>query len=126
MSDRPHAGELLAIARETLLQELLPQLPASTHYATRMIANAMAIAQREYGSGPLDGALRDRMVELAALDRGSDLDSAADALTDRLRAGAFDNDAGLRAALHRMLIEWVSARLAISNPKAIVRSQAAS
>lgn len=123
MSDRPHADELLRIARETLLQELMPQLPASAHYAARMIANAIAIAQREYGSGPLDGALRDRIVELAAANRGSNPDSAAGALTDRLRAGAFDDDPGLRAAVHRMLSDWVIARLAISNPKAIVRSR---
>ena len=48
MNDRPDATELLAIARRTLLDELLPRLPEELRYTALMIANAMAIASREH------------------------------------------------------------------------------
>src|SRR5574337_1195798 len=45
--NQPDARDLLATARELLLKQLLPALPASLHYEARMIASAMAIAARE-------------------------------------------------------------------------------
>ncbi len=42
-----HAHELLEIARQTLLEQVLPVLPGELRYPALMIANAMAIAARE-------------------------------------------------------------------------------
>jgi hypothetical protein len=50
MDDRPDGAELLAVARATLLEDLLPELPQSRRYQALMIANAMAMARRELES----------------------------------------------------------------------------
>src|SRR5262249_14487483 len=46
-TDEPAGTILLAEARRTLLEDLLPALPADRHYEARMAANAIAIAGRE-------------------------------------------------------------------------------
>ena len=46
LAERPDAGELLDVARETLVA-LIGETDARHHYALRMVANAMAIARRE-------------------------------------------------------------------------------
>ena len=65
MSDIPDATELLAIARSTLLEKLLPSVPEDLRYDALMIANAMAIAAREHAAG--DTAMQAEVVRLAAL-----------------------------------------------------------
>nr|WP_244307263.1 hypothetical protein [Azotobacter salinestris] len=59
MNGRLDASELLKIARETLLQALLPSLPKELRYETFMVALAFGIAasasyppQRYFGSSP--------------------------------------------------------------------------
>ena len=47
MKDISDAEDLMATARDALLNELLPALPKDRRYAALMIANAMAIAARE-------------------------------------------------------------------------------
>ena len=42
LREEPAAGDLLAIAREVLLKDLLPALPPDKALAARMVANAMA------------------------------------------------------------------------------------
>lgn len=123
MTDRPDAFELLATARSTLLDELLPQLPPSAHYTARMIANAMAIATRELGAAPLPEELQRELAALAgsATVVGVGLDAVATMLAERLRAGDFDSDGERRLALHRALVRWTAARVAVSNPKAAER-----
>ena len=51
MRDRPNGADLLAIARDTYLDEVLPHVPKEKRYAGLMVANAMAIARREIESG---------------------------------------------------------------------------
>lgn len=51
MRIKPTGTDLLTISRRTLLDELLPLLPESAHYSARMVANAMAIAQRQLDAG---------------------------------------------------------------------------
>ena len=65
MSDRPDATELLAIARTTLLDKLLPQLPDELRYDTLMLATAMAIAARELSAG--DPAAHTELARVYAL-----------------------------------------------------------
>lgn len=131
MSDIPDASNLLATAREVLVNDLLPALPGELRHAALMIANAMAISAREYRQG--EEALRAETARLPEL-----LGSAAPAaaapgarhdtdpvalrrlLVAAIRAGAFDDpprNAALVDHLTRSSAEWT----AISNPKALRR-----
>ncbi len=124
MRDKPTAAELLAIARETLLGELLPNSPDAQRYNALMVGAAMAIAAREAEAG--DGALVAERDALAALygEAGvadEPLDEALGRLNRRfaadLRAGAFDAPGALQAAAWRLLREVTMAKLMECNPK---------
>ncbi len=128
MRDRPTAAELLAIARETLLGELLPHAPDAQRYNALMVAAAMAIAAREAEAG--DGALVAEGDALAALygevggevrDADEPLEAALGRLNRRfaadLRAGAFDAPGTRQAAAWRLLRQATMAKLMECNPK---------
>ena len=124
MRDKPTAAELLAIARETLLGELLPHSGDAQRYNALMVGAAMAIAAREAEAG--DGALvaeRDALAALYGEVGGADepLDEALCRLNRRfaadLRAGAFDAPGALQAAAWRLLREVTMAKLMECNPK---------
>ena len=126
MSDIPDATELLAIARSTLLDRLLPRVPEELRYDALMIANVMAIAAREHTAG--DAAMQAEVVRLAALLKeqcepraGVELISARSDLNRRLaahiRAGAFDDRD--RAVLLDHLAQTAAGELAVSNPRAL-------
>lgn len=117
MLDQPDGRDLLAIARQTLLQSIVPALPGALRYDALMIANAMAIAARE-----IELAARAEIRERAALApllgavaQDLDLSALRSALCELIREGVFDavRSDELRAALR----DSVEARLAISNPK---------
>jgi len=95
LPERPDAGELLDIARESLLA-LVADTEPRHHYMLRMVANAMAIARREIGASTVhdDGSALWRSIE------------ACDA-----------RDPVAQKALHAELVAATRARLAISNPK---------
>ena len=103
----PTGPELLAIARETLLKEVLPRASGDTRYALLMIANAMAIAARE--------AQAPEPVRFE-VDDGT--------LARQIRQGRYDVQDAEQAAMLAYLRESVMARLRISNPKAIERPDA--
>jgi MoxR-like ATPase len=126
MNDIPNATELLAIARSTLLDKLLPRVPEELRYDALMIANAMAIAAREHAPG--DDAAHAELARLAALlaehhkpCAGAELISARADLNRRLaaqiRAGRFDDKD--RAALLDHLAQTAADELAVSNPRAL-------
>ena len=126
MSDIPDSTELLAIARSTLLDRLLPRVPEELRYDALMIANVMAIAAREHTAG--DAAMQAEVVRLAALLKeqcepraGAELISARSdlnrRLTARIRAGRFDDRD--RAALLDHLAQTAAGELAVSNPRAL-------
>lgn len=128
MNNLPGASELLRIARETLLSELRPLVPAHARYALAMIANAMAIAAREaeVGDAPAAAAL----VRLASLYERPARNLSGEALhralaeADRelitdIRAGRFDEGSSQHNALIEHLCASVKARLMISNPKSL-------
>jgi hypothetical protein len=126
MKNISDATDLIATAREALLEELLPRIPKEQRYAGLMIANAMAIALREQRSDAQ--VTRDELARLHALlpaiaaSPAESVDEALPALRRALcaeiRAGAFDEGklmCELEAHLARTAADWV----AISNPKAL-------
>jgi hypothetical protein len=119
MNIRPDATELLAIARQTLLDELLPQLPGSLRYQALMVANAMAIAGRECRDGEAaDGAEAQLLAALPDAG-GESLDEARQTLCQNIRQGRFDAPGTDQDQLFAALSAITRARLSISNPKGI-------
>jgi hypothetical protein len=49
--DLPTGPELLSLARDVLLHKLLPLLPPHAHLDARLVANSLAIAEREAKAG---------------------------------------------------------------------------
>lgn len=47
----PDPQDLLLTARDAVLRQLLPALPAHLHYEARMVASALLIASREAAQG---------------------------------------------------------------------------
>jgi hypothetical protein len=138
MRDIPDAADLLATARDTLVNELLPLLPREQRYTGLMIANCLAVAAREQekrsdaeddelsGLRMLlneSGVARARADDAAAehdTTRGRDGTGGNDStpMYDAIRAGSFDT--GLRLPVLRAhLSKTASAWVAISNPKAL-------
>ena len=129
MNDRPDARNLLETARGALTADILPALPEALRYTGLMIANAMAIAQRELEAG--DARLRDeheRVSRLLAERPGSERAGtpAADALhgvledynrrlARAIRFGRFDGNE--RAAMLDHLRRTTEEKLGVSNPK---------
>ena len=99
--DRPEAAGLVAIARTTFLAEIQPFLKDELRVSGLMIANALAIAERELRR-PIPG-----MID-------------AWPLVHALRAGRHDAD----AALHETLLADARGRLENSNPRYLDRGEA--
>jgi hypothetical protein len=124
MNDRPDAQNLLATARSVFLSDILPTLPAASRYTALMIANAIAIAQREIGAGyaPLAAEcerLRVLLRDPGETPAGEALRSVLAGYNRRLagdiRSGRFDGEG--RAALLEHLRRTTEEKLAVSNPR---------
>lgn len=126
MNNRPNAQELLAIARDTLIAEVLPALPEKLRYSGLMIANAIAIARREIetGEAPARAELTrlctlfaepPRELAEAALHRA--VESYNRRLATGIRGGRFDEEE--RPVLVEHLRQTTAEKLAVSNPKAL-------
>jgi hypothetical protein len=123
MLDRPTGAELLAEARRTLLELLLPLLPADQRYEGLMVANAMAIAARELAGAESLRAAADALTSLVGAS-SSDAPAAQlrrleGQLARDIRAGVYDAPGSRRDAARRYLREVTTARLRLSNPKAL-------
>ncbi len=122
MRDEPDALGLLAVARETLLGELMPLLPAERRYDALMIASALAAAAREIeaGAAPLRAEL-DGLAGLLGLDPAAltpaDLPELNARLAAAIRAGAYDEPGPARAALAAHLRAVTVGKLRETNPK---------
>jgi hypothetical protein len=138
MHDLPSVPVLLALARDLMVSELTPMLPQQLHADARLLADAMAIAERQAEAG--DELRQDLLRDIAALynhdltqpapshsldrKRGREWEGAERKKDEReslrrfandLRVGAFEHsplDTAARAILWRMTI----ARLRQSNP----------
>jgi len=102
MLEKPGAQDLLAIARDTLLAEILPALPPEKAIAARMVAAAIGIALREAVSMPPSLAPRP-LAQLAAA----------------IRAGHCDPGTPQHAEIAAWLRDYARWRAAVSAPKAL-------
>lgn len=117
MRDTPTAADLLETARKTLLDELLPELPATQKYNALMVAAAMAIAAREAENGE-DALVAEREVLTRLLDGAADV-SLRDLnrrFADGLRSGVYDAPGEQRDAAMKALRDSTLARLRECNP----------
>lgn len=128
--EQPDALELLAIARETLLEQVLPELAGDARYQALMIASAMAIAMRELRPGAIDLAAEleylHGLYEHDTSPAGERVEQALQRLEGRLaedlRHGELDG--GPQLAVRRLLRRRIEARIALNNPKRLSRGDA--
>jgi len=113
--EAPEGSNLLATARDALLQEILPKLSGTDAFTARMIANAMAIATRE--------AAQDEAWVAATRATMQRLTGAADApdraLAAAIRAGAYDPGSAHHAEVAAILRKAAQMRCAISAPRVL-------
>jgi len=102
MFEKPDGADLLATAREVVLKDLLPSLPAEKALAARMVAAAIALA------------LREREADVGAVP-ARDLT----ALCREIRAGAHDPGSDTHAETLRWLRDYARLRAGVSAPKAL-------
>ncbi len=123
MIEPPAGPPLLDAARKTLLEQVLPALPAEQRYAALMIANAMAIASRVARRDPAaEAALGARAAALAVPLAAPGADPGTDpwaALAAAIRAGLLDPGTPAHAAGRALLRDYVDIRCALSAPKAL-------
>lgn len=115
MNNRPDGNELLAVARRTLLDELMPLLPSARAYDALMVAKAMAIAARELESQGHDtsGDQIQQFYALAGLD--ITLPATEYGLAGLIREKTISESR--HGALHQLLLSLTQAKLQITNPK---------
>lgn len=100
MHEKPDGADLLATARDAVLQELLPALPAEHHATARMVAAAIALALRQAAAAPVP------VMDLARL--------AAE-----IRAGRHDPGSPTHDETAAALRALARARAAVSAPRAL-------
>src|SRR5690242_6936918 len=115
MRDLPTGPALLALAREVLLNDLLPLLPPESRLDARLVANSMAIAEREAASGAEEEIER----ELEELYRGGreDEPGGLQRLASDLRAGAFEGSGTSARRARHILWRLTIAKLRCANPR---------
>lgn len=129
MREQPQGQNLLSIARSTLLEKVVPLLPQDQRYNALMVANAMAIALRQWDAG--DSWQQDELVRLRVLlgvsglseevqngqqDLQTALIAANRALAHKIRHGDFDAPSQPVAEL----LEWLAVqRVRESAPKVL-------
>jgi aminoglycoside phosphotransferase (APT) family kinase protein len=120
LRDLPTGAGLLTLGRELLLGELLPLLPPEREREARLLATAMAIAEREAAAG--DRPAREVAARLAEFYQagGRDARGPGDPLLRRfaadLRAGAFEACEGRGRAARALLWRMTMLKLREGNP----------
>ena len=116
MRDLPTGPELLALARDVLLNELLPRLPEQHRLDARLVANSMAIAEREAALGADDGWQILRELEMLY----DTAESKGDLLTRfarDLRVGSFEGSEPSSREARAMLWRLTIYKLRQANPR---------
>jgi hypothetical protein len=110
------AHNLLATALEVFRAEVLPAVPPEKRYAALMIANALAMAEREFATSDGGGAPA-QAVSLYDDAAGMPADAFERRLVADIEAGAFDTSGPRCEAAFEAVKAINAARLAITNPK---------
>lgn len=113
--ERPDAAALLAIARTTVLEEILPALPETHRLTARMVANALGIAQRTIAVDPSRLAVLD--ARAAALAQSAQDPWAG--LCALIRSGRADPGTECHAAVGNLLADLAQLRCETSAPKTL-------
>jgi hypothetical protein len=124
MRDLPETRDLLALAHELLLDELLPLLPPERARDAHLIATSMAIAAREAaGEGwqeAISTALSEFYDDIAAhpdpLPGGKERESVLVRFAADLRNGAFETSPSREKAARAILWRLTIAKLREGNP----------
>jgi hypothetical protein len=113
--DLPTGPALLALARDVLLHELMPLLPQEGHLAARLVANSMAIAEREAVAGeePAQEILR----ELEKLYGDGEQGLLLRRLAQDIRAGGFDESQLSERHVREILWLHTITKLRSANPR---------
>ena len=112
--DSPTAKALLETAISLLRNQVLPNTPAAQKLNLLMIANAMAIAAREFdGSIELEVTTISDLKRLYPDEMREDLAELKSILSSDIRSGKFDDS----DAVYSVLVENTRRRLEISNPR---------
>ena len=113
--DLPTGPALLALARDVLLHELMPLLPQEGHLAARLVANSMAIAEREAVAGkePAQEILR----ELEKLYGDGDQGLLLRRFAQDIRAGDFEESELSEHYVREILWLHTITKLRSANPR---------
>jgi hypothetical protein len=113
--DLPTGPALLALARDVLLKDLMPLLPPKAHLEARLVANSMAIAEREAISGASPGVLNELEGLYGEGDEGEQL--LLRRFASDLRAGAFEEGEPRERHAREILWRLTIAKLRDANPR---------
>ncbi len=112
--DSPTAKNLLETAITLLRNQVLPNTPVSQKLNLLMIANAMAVAAREFnGSSELEVAAMSDLKRLYPDKMRDDFAELNSILSSDIRFGKFDDS----DAVYSVLLDNTRRRLEISNPR---------
>jgi len=114
--DLPRGPALLTLARDVLINDLLPLLPRDRQFDARLVANCMAIAEREAETPECANAIFSQLETLLDADSrgGSALLSR---FARELRIGGLDNSPERAARARAILWRLTIARLRLANPR---------
>jgi hypothetical protein len=113
MRDLPDGPALLALARDVLINDLLPLVPPERRVDVRLVANCMAIAEREATARkPVVAVVRD----LEALYGPGDQEGLR-RFASELRIGGFENSLHREVLARAILWRLTIARLRSANPR---------
>jgi hypothetical protein len=120
----PNATDLIDIARQTLVERVLPALTDAHRYEGLMIANALGIALRELQAAEKTREAEQAMAQavtqlLGAPAQHGAAEPASARLAAAIRAGRFDPGHPGSDTVKAVLAAEVRAQLAIDNPKAL-------
>src|SRR5262245_23673916 len=117
MRDLPTGPALLALARDVLLRDLMPLLPSEAHLEARLVADRMAIAERDGLSG--EAPVQQIWREMERLD-GDGSNGEAGLLRQvagDLRAGLFEENQSRERSAREILWRLTIVKLRQANPR---------
>src|SRR5579864_1631231 len=114
MRDLPEAPALLALARDVLVNDLLPLLPAERRLEARLVANCMAIAEREAAADLTADSILGELSMFHSGERGEGTPELMHRLARELRNGVFENSPERAARARAILWRLTIARLRLA------------